>query len=76
MKKDDFKNHFTDELNKINLKLDPYKKISKIIVVQDSWTVENGLVTPTLKVKRPMIDKKYMTNYLKWHDLSSSVLWE
>ena len=76
IKKVDFKDRFTKELNKINTKLDPYKKISKIIIVKDSWTVENGLVTPTLKVKRTMIDKKYMKNYPKWHDLSSSVLWE
>ena len=76
IKKIDFENQFTDELDKINLKLDHYKKISKIIVVKDSWTVENGLVTPTLKVKRPMIDKKYMMNYPKWHEQSSSILWE
>lgn len=74
--KTDFKTNFTEELNKINTKLDAYKKISKIIVVKDSWTVDNGLVTPTLKVKRPMIDKRYMGNYLKWHEEKSSIIWE
>ena len=74
--KTDFKTNFTEELNKINTKLDAYKKISKIIVVKDSWTVDNGLVTPTLKVKRPMIDKRYMGNYLKWHEEQSSIIWE
>ena len=71
-----FENLFTRELNKINSNLDAYKKISKIIVVKDSWTVDNGLVTPTLKVKRPMIDKRYMGNYLKWHEEQSSIIWE
>ena len=74
--KTDFKTNFTEELNKINTKLDAYKKISKIIVVKDSWTVDNGLVTPTLKVKRPMINKRYMGNYLKWHEEQSSIIWE
>ena len=46
--KTDFKTNFTEELNKINTKLDAYKKISKIIVVKDSWTVDNGLVTLSL----------------------------
>ncbi|MBN09069.1 MAG: AMP-dependent synthetase [Flavobacteriaceae bacterium] len=74
--KDEFENKFKEDLKKINSGLEGYKKISTIIVVKDSWTVDNGLVTPTLKVKRPMIDKKYGEHYLKWDENPSSVIWE
>ena len=63
-------------MKKINSELESYKKISTIVIVKDPWTVENGLVTPTLKVKRPAIDKKYMENYLKWDENPSSIVWE
>ena len=72
----EFEKIFTENLKKINSNLESYKKISTIVVVKDAWTVENGLVTPTLKVKRPMVDKKYMENYLKWDEIPSSIVWE
>mgnify|MGYP001168943986 CR=1 FL=1 len=60
----------------INAKLDNYKKISTLIVVKDEWSVENELVTPTLKIKRNKIDNKYQINFEKWHKANESVLWE
>ena len=32
-----------------------YAKIRKVILSLDPWTVDNGLLTPTLKVKRPQV---------------------
>jgi len=76
MDKEIFKKKFSEELININSKLEPYKKISTIVIVNEAWTTENGLVTPTLKVKRPMIDKKYSVNYMKWHESPGSIIWE
>ena len=38
-----------------------YQKLRKVIVVREEWTSENGLLTPTLKMKRDQIAKKYET---------------
>ena len=64
------------KLEDINAKLDNYKKISTLIVVKDEWSVENELVTPTLKIKRNKVDQKYQSNFEKWHKANESVLWE
>ena len=32
-----------------------YAKIRKVILTLDPWTVDNGILTPTLKVKRPRV---------------------
>lgn len=36
-----------------------YAQIRRVIVVADKWTIDNGLITPTLKLKRNMILQKY-----------------
>ncbi len=32
-----------------------YAKIRKVVLTLDQWTVDNGILTPTLKVKRPKV---------------------
>jgi len=52
-----------------------YEKISTAIIQQEVWSVENGLITPTLKVKRGKIDEKYSGAYLDWHEAKEKVIW-
>ncbi|MDP2226413.1 MAG: AMP-binding protein, partial [Moraxellaceae bacterium] len=46
--------HFTKELEHLRLHvnetLDPHEQLACIVVVKEPWTVENGLITPTLKI--------------------------
>ncbi len=37
-----------------------YAKIRKITLIKEEWTVDNGLLTPTLKVKRGKVMKRYI----------------
>jgi long-chain acyl-CoA synthetase len=36
-----------------------YAKIRRVILTRDQWTVDNGLLTPTLKVKRAKVLDKF-----------------
>ncbi len=47
------------ELEIVNKNLSKIEKIKKFIVIKDQFTIENGLVTPTLKLKRYKIIQKY-----------------
>ena len=60
----------------VNERLDDHEVLKKIIVMKDAWTIENGLITPTLKVKRNVIDKTYSSKYEKWYEQNGAVLWE
>jgi long-chain acyl-CoA synthetase len=36
-----------------------YIRVRRVVATREPWTVENGLVTPTLKVKRERVQKKF-----------------
>ena len=47
------------EIDKINKKLSKIEKIKKFIIIKDQFTIENNMMTPTLKLKRYKIIKNY-----------------
>lgn len=63
-------------LAEVNKELPSYQKVSTMIVTKDPWTVENGLVTPTLKVKRNKMNARYQNDLLKWHEAADKVIFE
>lgn len=50
---------FKATLESVNATLESHEKMSNIVIVNDEWTTENGLLTPTLKVKRDKLEDKY-----------------
>ena len=50
------------EVNKYNVELGDYEKIKKFDIVPDEWSQKNGLLTPTLKVKRNKAIEFYKEN--------------
>ena len=55
----------TVEIEKINKNLSKIEKIKKYLVIKEQFTIENGMMTPTLKLKRFRIIKKYQTEIEK-----------
>ena len=47
------------EIEKLNKGLTKIEKIKKFLIIKDQFTIENGMMTPTLKLKRYKIIKKY-----------------
>jgi len=48
-----------EEIENINKNLSKIEKIKKYLIIKKQFTIENGLLTPTLKLKRYRIIKKY-----------------
>ena len=58
------KEEIKETINKINKNLTLVEKIKKFQIINESFTIENGLLTPTMKVKRNKVILKY-TNILE-----------
>ena len=61
-------------LTDVNQHLESHERLSHIVIAEDEWTTENGLLTPTLKVKRNVLEKKY--NALIGRPAGGKVVWE
>ena len=73
---DELKASLEASLSEANGKLASYKKISTVIVAKNAFSVENGMLTPTLKVKRPQVNNRYLSLLEGWHDLPEKVVFE
>ncbi|HEX4872800.1 MAG TPA: AMP-binding protein [Nevskiaceae bacterium] len=64
-----------EHLASVNASLDAHEQLDFLAVVSDQWTVENGLITPTLKVKRNVVEKRYEPQYERWARARQPVVW-
>lgn len=65
-----------DSLKQINPTLEPFERLEKAVILQGDWTIENGLMTPSLKVKRNEVEKVHLPKYPHWYKQENIVLWE
>lgn len=63
-------------LEEVNAVLDKHERLRRLVVVKDSWAVENGFLTPTLKIKRNIIEDTYGARFEEWSERSEAVLWQ
>ncbi|MFT6268401.1 MAG: long-subunit acyl-CoA synthetase (AMP-forming) [Alphaproteobacteria bacterium] len=46
-------------LTSLNETLESHQRLDRIVIFKDEWSIENDLLTPTLKVKRHIIEEKF-----------------
>lgn len=55
-------------VNDINSKLASYETIKKFAILSEDFTIENGLLTPTLKMKRKKISERFISEIQKLYE--------
>ncbi|MDB5241152.1 MAG: AMP-dependent synthetase [Spirosoma sp.] len=63
-------------LDTLNERVHTYERVRKLIVMKEPWTVENNLLTPTMKMKRNAIDARYTAQYEPWFGREEVIVWE
>jgi len=62
--------------DKVNPALRNYEHLKKMVIVKEDWNVENECLTPTMKIKRPSIEKKYQANFEPWYAIQETIVYE
>jgi long-chain acyl-CoA synthetase len=47
------------EVDKVNKELSPWETVKKFVLLDTPFSIESGELTPTLKVKRPVVKERY-----------------
>lgn len=63
-----------NDMATINKTLDAHERLEKIVVITDTWNVENGMLTPTFKLIRNQIEKKYKDHFERWFNQEANVI--
>jgi len=62
-------------LQAVNAPLDPHERLDCLVVETTPWTVDNGFITPTFKVKRNRIEEVYAPRFGEWTARGRPVVW-
>ena len=65
----------TAHLKTVNDALDPHEQLDCLVLVTEPWTVDNGFITPTFKVKRNRVEEIYAASYERWVGSRQTVIW-
>ena len=65
----------SDLLQSTNRMLDPHEQMACLVAMTEAWTVDNELITPTLKVKRNRIEDLFAANFERWARMGQEVVW-
>ena len=71
----DVEQQLTALLSEVNASLPPYEKLQMIVVAKEPWTIENGSLTPTMKIKRSRIEANVGPKVESWYSTKGAVLW-
>lgn len=67
---------FSAMLSEINPTLESFEKLEKAVILKGEWTIENGLLTPSMKIKRNEVEKIHLPKYPGWYANKEMVIWE
>ncbi|GGE55912.1 AMP-binding protein [Streptosporangium jomthongense] len=76
MERDELEQELEDELKAVNQSCEAHEKIAFVVVVKEPWSVENGMLTPTMKIKRNVIEDVYSRRMDQWFEQNKKVIWE
>lgn len=67
---------FTQLIESVNKTVDPHEQLAFVIIVSDEWTIENSFLTPTLKLKRNVVEDAYEAKVNEWYAQRKKVIWQ
>jgi long-chain acyl-CoA synthetase len=74
--KEQLEKELVADMKAVNAGLEPHEEIAKVVVLKDTWSIDNGVMTPTMKVKRAEVEKRYAALIEKEAKARTPIGWE
>jgi len=62
-------------LDDVNRQVADYQRLQMIVIAPEPWSIDNGCLTPTMKVKRNRIEAIAAPQLEQWYSNKQKVLW-
>ena len=63
-------------LKEVNQEVEEFERLQFFAVVKDPWLIENGFLTPTMKMKRTKLEDTYGPKTDEWYGAGKRIVWE
>ncbi|MCY1348873.1 Long-chain-fatty-acid--CoA ligase FadD15 [compost metagenome] len=63
-------------LAELNAQFESHEQLACLVVVSEPWSIANGLLTPTLKIRRNLIEERYHGKIEDWAEGGRRVIFE
>ncbi len=64
-----------DLLAQVNRQLPDYEQLKMLVIAREPFSIENGLLTPTMKVKRAKVEAAVDAQLARWYAAKGPVVW-
>ena len=68
-------NEMAQLLKKVNAAIASYEHLQMVVISQEAWSIENGFLTPTMKIKRSRIEAAVEEKIGDWYESGKTVIW-
>ena len=68
-------NEMAQLLKKVNAALTSYEQLHMIVISKEAWSIENGFLTPTMKIKRSRIEAAVADKIETWYQSGEAIIW-
>ncbi|WP_294768228.1 AMP-binding protein [uncultured Rhodoferax sp.] len=65
----------TQLLKDVNAELPDYEKLQMLVIAPEPWSIENGFLTPTMKIRRNRIEAAMESKLPGWYASQGPVQW-
>jgi long-chain acyl-CoA synthetase len=64
-----------DLLKRVNTRVADYEQLRMLVIAREPFSIENGLLTPTMKIRRARIESAVAPKLEAWYTAKGSVVW-
>ncbi len=76
LSKEELVDALKETLKNLNPTLKSYERVQKIVVMKEPWSVENNKLTPTMKIKRNVIEKEFESKFEEWYESKDTIVFQ
>jgi long-subunit acyl-CoA synthetase (AMP-forming) len=62
-------------LKTVNSQVEAHERLAFLVATDEPWTIANGFLTPTMKLKRSVLEKYYAASIADWSSQGTAVIW-